>query len=315
MANQNSGNLSKSDILSFVALLLMGVFVFFGMNFKTLGDKVPSLAVSILLVVLMTLFIFLAAYAKGQDRYQDMWKKVEWAMLALYVAALAPCYVYVSKFCEVQFGRADIVSQVQADVDGIDRMFADYKRMCDARSGSYQTALEALSKDKQGRVRIAQTLGIGVGDVTPANIRQASESFLNSLRGAEFKALEAEKGQMEAMVKENFKKWNLMLVPQAAQELGAAKAKYAQTLQDLYSKHQNKFETEVPEFSAAKYASEVNVADRFSTISGITPMGLLVVLVLGGLGFLKYVFAAKRTVLSLKKGDSSSITSDGGIAF
>ena len=148
MANQNSGNLSKSDILSFVALLLMGVFVFFGMNFKTLGDKVPSLAVSILLVVLMTLFIFLAAYAKGQDRYQDMWKKVEWAMLALYVAALAPCYVYVSKFCEVQFGRADIVSQVQADVDGIDRMFADYKRMCDARCGSYQTALEALSKDK-----------------------------------------------------------------------------------------------------------------------------------------------------------------------
>lgn len=315
MENQNSGNLSKSDILSFVALLLMGVFVFFGMNFKTLGDKVPSLAVSILLVVLMTLFIFLAAYAKGQDRYQDMWKKVEWAMLALYVAALAPCYVYVSKFCEVQFGRADIVSQVQADVDGIDRMFADYKRMCDARCGSYQTALEALSKDKQGRVRIAQTLGIGVGDVTPANIRQASESFLNSLRGAEFQALEAEKGQMEAMVKENFKKWNLMLVPQAAQELGAAKAKYAQTLQDLYSKHQNKFETDVPEFSAAKYASEANVADRFSTISGITPMGLLVVLVLGGLGFLKYVFAAKRTVLSLKKGDSSSITSDGGIAF
>lgn len=96
--SKSSGNLSKGDIISFVALLLMGVLVFFGMNFMTLGDRIPSIVVAILTVVLMTVFVFLAAYAKAQDRNQSTWKKVEYAMLALYILALIPCYIFSAKF-------------------------------------------------------------------------------------------------------------------------------------------------------------------------------------------------------------------------
>ena len=39
MGKTNSGNLSKGDIISFIALLILGVTVFFGMNFVTLGNK------------------------------------------------------------------------------------------------------------------------------------------------------------------------------------------------------------------------------------------------------------------------------------
>ena len=81
MAKNNSDNLSKGDIISFVAIILLGVTVFFGMNFSTLGDKVPSIVVAILLVVVMTVFVFLAAHAKAQNRNQSMWKNVEYAML------------------------------------------------------------------------------------------------------------------------------------------------------------------------------------------------------------------------------------------
>ena len=116
MAKQNSDNLSKGDIISFVALLLLGVTVFFGMNFKTLGDKVPSIVVAILLVVVMTVFVFLAAHAKAQNRNQAMWKNVEYAMLGLYVVALIPCYLYAAKFFDVQFAKSEIMTQVRHEI-------------------------------------------------------------------------------------------------------------------------------------------------------------------------------------------------------
>lgn len=80
MENKKSGNLSKSDVISFVAIMLLGITVFFGMNFKTLGNKIPSVLVAVVLVVLMTVFVFLAAYAKLQNRNQSMWKMVETVM-------------------------------------------------------------------------------------------------------------------------------------------------------------------------------------------------------------------------------------------
>lgn len=315
MEKQKSDKLSKGDIISFVALLLLGVTVFFGMNFKTLGDKIPSMVVAILLIVLMTLFVFLAAHAKAQNRNQTMWKNVEYSMLGLYIVALIPCYLYASKFFDVQFAKSAIMSQVQKDVDGIDKMFADYKRKCDSRCGSYQTALEALSKDNQGKERIAKLLDISVDDVTMATIKQASESFLSSLNGGEYKVIEAEKNKLLTNVQTNFKNWNMLFIPQYVSELNVAKEKYAAGLQNVYTKHKNNFETNIPEFDADSYITENSLADTFSQTSNFSIIGLIAVLILGGLGLVKYVLGEKRTAIEFEKGDSSVITSDGGFTF
>lgn len=58
MEKSKSDNLSKGDIISFIALLLLGVTVFFGMNFSTLGDRIQSVVVSVVLVTLMVVFVF-----------------------------------------------------------------------------------------------------------------------------------------------------------------------------------------------------------------------------------------------------------------
>lgn len=315
MEKQKSDNLSKGDIISFVALLLLGVVVFFGMNFKTLGDRMPSIVVAILLVVMMTVFVFLAAHAKAQNRNQSMWKNVEYSMLGLYMVALIPCYMFAAKFFDIQFAKSEIMAQVQKDVDGIDNMFADYKRKCDSRCGSYQTALEAMAKDSQGRARIAQLLNISVSDVNQANIKQASESFLGSLKGANYKALETEKSNLMVNVQTNFKNWNILFIPQYAMELNAAKDKYATELQKIYTSPQNNFERNVPEFDAGSYITESTLVDTFSQNAGFSILGLLSILILGGLGLVKYLLGEKRTVIDFKEGDSSVITSDGGFTF
>lgn len=316
MEKSKSDNLSKGDIISFIALLLLGVTVFFGMNFSTLGDRIQSVVVSVVLVTLMVVFVFLAAFAKAQNRNQAMWTKVEYAMLFLYVLALIPCYLYSSKFYDIQFNKTNIVKEVQANIDDINKMFGDYDKKCQTRSFSYKTALQAMSRDVQGRQKAAGILGISASHVNSQAIDQASESFLNHFRGNDYSQLLSEKTALENSVLNNFKNWNILLVPQYAEELGAAKEKYATGLQDIYEKYKGDIDgAEIPSFKASDYMSSESVVEHFTDKGSFSLYGILGILVLGGLGLIKYFLGEKRTVIALKQGDSSVIMEDGGFSI
>lgn len=314
--SKSSGNLSKGDIISFVALLLMGVLVFFGMNFMTLGDRIPSIVVAILTVVLMTVFVFLAAYAKAQDRNQSTWKQVEYAMLALYILALIPCYIFSAKFFDVQFDKENIMKQVTKDTDDLDKLFADYGRKCESRANAYQIDLEAMLTTTEGRARIAELIDVkDPSSITKESINQVVSSFSKSLKGAEFKALESEKNNLIKNCETNFKNWNIMFIPQYAQELGAAKSKYATELERIYEKTHNNIEQNVPEFVTENYITESGILDTFKSTDKFSIIGLIVVLFLGGLGLVKYLLGDKSTVIPMKQGDTSVIGEDGGFTF
>ena len=316
MEKSKSDNLSKGDIISFIALLLLGVTVFFGMNFSTLGDRIQSVVVSVVLVTLMVVFVFLAAFAKAQNRNQAMWTKVEYAMLFLYVLALIPCYLYSSKFYDIQFNKTNIVKEVQANIDDINKMFGDYDKKCQTRSFSYKTALQAMSRDIQGRQKAAGILGISASHVNTQAIDQASESFLNHFRGNDYSQLLSEKTALENSVLNNFKNWNILLVPQYAEELGTAKEKYATGLQDIYDRYKGDIDgAEIPSFKASDYMSSESVVEHFTDKGSFSLYGILGILVLGGLGLIKYFLGEKRTVIAFKQGDSSVIMEDGGFSI
>lgn len=71
----------------------------------------------------------------------------------------------------------------------------------------------------------------------------------------------------------------------------------------------------MPEFDVTAYSSESTITNIFSDFAGFSIMGLLAVLILGGLGLVKYLLGEKRTVIDFKKGDSSVIISDGGFTL
>ncbi len=312
----NSGNLSKGDVISFVALLLMGVLVFFGMNFMTLGDKIPSIVVAILTVILMTVFVFLAAYAKAQDRNQSTWKKVEYTMLALYVLALIPCYIFSAKFFDVQFDKDNVMKQVQTDTNDLNKLFNDYSRKCESRVSAYQIDLEAMLTSSEGRTKLASLLEISdPSSVTKESVTQAAQSFSKSLKGAEYKALEAEKNNLVKNCETNFNNWNIMFIPQYAYELGTAKDKYATELERIYGKTQNNIEKNIPEFETASYTNESGILKTFKSTDKFSVVGILVVLFLGFLGLVKYLLGDKSTVIPIKQGDTSVIGEDGGFTF
>ena len=313
MKEPESKGLGKGDVISFLALLLMGVIVFFGMNFKTLGDKIPSLVVAIVLVVLMTVFVFLAAYAKKQNRNRDTWRILQAAMLGLYVLALIPCYFYSSRFFDVYLQKSTIMEQVQKDTDDLDKMFADYSKKCEARASSYQIDMEAMLTYDEGRKKIAEMLDISDPKlVTKENVAQAASSFSKSLKGAEYKAIEAEKNTLVKNCESNFRSWNILLIPQYASELGTAKTKCATELERIYSKYENNIEKNRPEFNAQAYIEESGVIDSFKGTNSFSVLGLVATLFLGILGLVKYLMGNGSNEVEMKRGTEENIKKYGG---
>lgn len=311
-----SGNLSKGDIISFISLLILGALVFFGMNFMTLGDKAPSIVVAVVIVIVMSTCIFLAAYAKAQDRNQNTWKKIEYAMVIVYILLLAPCYFFVGKFFDVQFDKESVLKEVNNDTNDLNKMFSDYNRKAESRASAYQIELESLLKSEEGRQQLATLLDIqNPESITKENVNQAVVSFSKNLKGAEYKSLEAEKNNLLQNVDNNFNNWNIMYIPQYAYELGNAKNKYATELGLLYEKTQNSFEKNIPEFDAESYANESKIVDKFKNTDRFSIIGLIVVLFLGMVGMVKYILGEKSKVVQMKAGSSSSITEDGGITL
>lgn len=317
MEQSKSGNLSIGDILSFVALIILSVAVFFGMNFMTLGDKISSAAVALLLLVLMLIFVYLAAHAKAQNWKRATWKKVEYAMVGLYVLALIPCCLLASKFFDVQFEKQKIIQLVQNDLNDINGLFADYTERCETRCNNYQTELEALLKHQEGRERIVRLLDSDKKpeELTQKDVNQACESLRDIfLNGRKYSALKADKDEFVQNCESNFKNWNILFLPQSVNELMEAKHKYAEGLEEIFEQP-SPIEKEAPEWDTDSYVSESNVVEKFQSSVDISVLGIIAVLVLGILGLLKYLLGEKSSVVPFDDGDENVIRGDGGMVI
>lgn len=316
MKKSNSEKLSKGDIISFITLILLGVFVFLGMNYKTLGDKITSIFVAILLLILMLTAVFLAAYAKAQNPNESGWKKLEYAMLVLYLLTMVPSYLFVVKFFDVQSEKKEIIKEVDQELSDINELFVSYKRQCESRTTNYQTELEAMLKSDEGRRQIVQTLGLEKQpkDLSSEDVEGAVESFRRFLTGAqEYHNLQKEKEALEKSCKQGFQNWDILFIPQYALELENSKERFAEQLKQIYMEPKSPLERNVPQFETVSSENACSVEERFSGSVGFSFLGILVLVILGGLGMSKYILGKKSDIVKVKSGDSSVITKGGGI--
>ncbi len=314
MSQTKSDKLPIGDVISFISITFLGIVVFFGMNFMTLGNKIPSVIVAVLLVVLMTVFVFFAAFAKSQNRNQSNWAKVKYAMLGFYLVSLIPCYIYSAKFCEIQLGQDNLVKKVGVNVTAINKMFDSYNKNCDARANAYGYQLKALLNHQEGRQKLVGMLGLkSVDDVNETAVDQAVESFLFKLKSADYQSLESEKDALVEGCANNFNNWNIMSVSQYASDLGNVQERFAKELQDIYEKSKTASEKDIPSFNASQYVVDDNIAEIFKSFPGFSFGGILIILFLGVLGLVKFFTAPSPTVNEIGVGAASDINMWGGM--
>lgn len=316
MKQTESDNLSKGDVISFIAILLMGIIAFFGMNFITLGDKIPSILVALLLVVLMTVFVFLAAHAKAQNVNQDAWRVVQYVMLLLYVVALVPCYIFSAKFFDIQVDKRNVKEAVQQDLDDINGIFKEYKAKSDVRCFEYEADLERMIKSQSGREKVAKLLELQLESVSGTTVKVSSDTFEKMLLGSAFANLEAEKDTLVGTCNRYLENWNILLLPQYVAQLEEEKTGFVDELKDMYENANNPIAEKKPELELEKYTeNKAAVTDLFTSLDHFSIGGLLMVIFLGILGLVKFFLGKNANKLSMPKGDATVIREDGGIYY
>lgn len=315
MEQQKNDKITVGDIITIIAILFLSLLVFFGLNFKTLGDRMIPIIVAVVLLIVMITCTFIAALAKGQYLKREVWTVVRYICLALYIGALIPCYLYSSKFLDVQFGKEKILTQVNDDIENCNRMFTEYTRICDARGNAYLTKLQAELSDEQGKKRLADKMDIDAQNVTNVTINSAHESFMKKLEGDAYKNMKSQLLDLEAKAMTSFKNWNMMNIANDAAELWRTQLDYANQLQEMYDKCVDPLglEERPSEFRADSYLSAEPVKNRFSNATGFSFWGLIATLILGAIGLTKYFFTADTRYVGVGTGDASNITNSGGI--
>ena len=321
MDTSNSGKLSKSDLISFLSLFLLGVIVFFGINLIMLGSFVPSIVLSIILVVLIMVFVFLAAFAKSQNRNQSTWTNIKYLMVALYIVAMVPCYFAVAKFCGIQFSRGNqetgIQADIQKDIDDINNLFRDFEVMYDTRCENLQTELEALSTYPEGRKKIIESLGLNKqpSEITKADAKSLTDSF-RKLIMKDFNILKMDKDKIVSKCMSNLERWNLIFLPESVSELTIAKSGYISKLKKiLEDTEKNPLEVRIPTFDFNQYKMTTTVSERFTDWKQFSLPALIITLLLAFLGLVKVLFGQSATIIPFKEGDATVITNDGGFAI
>lgn len=299
MEQKKTDNLSKVDVISFVAILLLGVAVFFGLNFSMLGDLlISSIAAVVLIVFLMGVESF-ASYAKGQDYDFTRWKTIEIVTLIIYFGLLVPAYFYTAKFADVMSDKAAIVSEVNKEIESINKMFDEYEYRTTIRRDAYETQMNADFQSPEGRKRLEKQQG---HEMTADDIVQTADNFLASLQNKDYDVEKIKKNNFIGNSLNNFRNWNMIEIPKDAALLSEKGKEYAKVLAELYVAEKAPTETEVEPFEAESILVSTGVVDKFSSSVGFSVLGLVTTLLLGIIGLSKYLFTPRsRIIIPSKK--------------
>lgn len=310
MSEQKNDKITKGDIISVVAILLLCISTFFGLNFKSFGDRLMPIIIASVLLIVMLVSIFLAAYAKKQYLDINMWNIVKYSCLVLYFGCLIPCYLFSSKFLDIQFNKEKIRQQIQTDIDNGNKMLKAYETASGSRVTAYITELQALSTSKEGLTKIAKRFNLDEKNIDSNIVKQFSNSFEKKLLGPEYDNIKRQMIASGQDATNTFKNWNMLEIGRDAADLGQAQLNCADELQNLYDKCTDEFENNIESFDAKSYISEKSMYNLFKDPTTFSLYGILAIIVLGGLGFLKYLTAPNPKIDAIGFGSEDKINND-----
>lgn len=115
------------NIVAIAGYALLGFATFMGAMFRSRGSIGVSLAIGLGSIILLSLIISGACYAKRVDNEFARWRKVEIALVALFwIVAIFPS-MFSAHFVKVISSTSELSAAAQADAEKIGTLFSDYE--------------------------------------------------------------------------------------------------------------------------------------------------------------------------------------------
>lgn len=287
MEKQND-KLTKGDIISFIAFFALGVILFIGLLFSSRNMVLAGIC-AVLFVTIELFLVFYASYLKTRERDLDNYRRIERIVVSIYVLILIPSALLSGSFFSVETNRGTVVKSMDNECESIRRMFSEFDDAVGRRVTSYQTRLE--------------TEGLSDGQ-----IKESVDNYIKAIKTSEYKAINMQKDSLISDCKRDFAAWDLMNISKSAYRLKEQERYFAETLDKLYNSgyyDQSEDKAKVSPYSAMSFLPMQSVSDRFSSVWTFSILGMVIFIVLGLLGLVKYYTSERTHVLSPIKREAS----------
>ena len=130
MANKNnSGKLTKANIISIVGLVLLFSFTFLGHSFKSGGEMGWDILVSVAITGLAAFALWFLVKAKGAENQLEKWRIIELSTLVAYVVVVIPLSFCggVTNFFAANADKDSYKVKAHNDIAKIDSVFSQYE--------------------------------------------------------------------------------------------------------------------------------------------------------------------------------------------
>lgn len=131
MANKNnSGKLTKANIISIVGLVLLFSFTFLGHSFKSGGEMGWDILVSVAITGLAAFALWFLVKAKGAENQLERWRIIEISTLVAYVVVVIPLSFCggVTNFFAANADKDSYKVKAHNDIAKIDSVFSQYEK-------------------------------------------------------------------------------------------------------------------------------------------------------------------------------------------
>lgn len=130
MANKNnSGKLTKANIISIVGLVLLFSFTFLGHSFKSGGEMGWDILVSVAITGVSAFSLWFLVKAKGAENQLEKWRIIEISTLVAYIVVVIPLSFCggVTNFFAANADKDSYKDKAHNDIAKIDSVFSLYK--------------------------------------------------------------------------------------------------------------------------------------------------------------------------------------------
>lgn len=141
-SNKSSGRITVANIIAIVGLVLLAVFSFLGMTFKSGGEMGWAVVIAMAVTAVTAFLLWFLIKAKGVENELEKWRKIEYATLATYivVAILTTIFGGVMHFFVINGNKEQMRQYAKEDLEAIESHFTDYENFWE----------DAIEKTKNG---------------------------------------------------------------------------------------------------------------------------------------------------------------------
>ncbi|MCR5821151.1 MAG: hypothetical protein K6F94_09450 [Bacteroidaceae bacterium] len=306
----DSSKISIANIIALAGLAGIGVISFFGMLMHSADGK-PGGAIigSVALVAGLAFLLIMAIKAKGAEENAKNWRYVEWCCVAVYIIVAVLCASPFLRFFHITGQSAEMQQQARSEIEAIKALYANYDQQ---RTTFLSYAVEEIKNYKasgqkatEGDALAEYVEKVVVGDpdrwgAKASSLTQVPEEVIEYL------------GKMEEQVNS----WNYFELPSLAASLETEDSLAWLRINEQIATLENEYKL-IPVIeggSGAPYtlsgyakfdlgtAPAPLFAQNLRVADGITPLGLILLILLHLMVLLNYFVAPRSSVVPISKG-------------